>query len=49
MNLQSLNHHPRLTTALQLALLMVIFQAVVQTTPGLPSGPGRPAAVQPSA
>ncbi len=38
MNLQSLNHRPRLATALQLALLILVFQGVVATTPTIPPG-----------
>lgn len=33
MTTQTLNKHPRLVTALQLALLLVVFQGVLGTTP----------------
>lgn len=33
MTTQTLNKHPRLVTALQLALLVVVFQGVIGTTP----------------
>lgn len=47
MNLQSLNERPRLAMALQLALLMLVFQGVIATTPGIPAGPELTVAVRP--
>lgn len=43
MNLQSLNHRPRLATALQLTLLILVFQGVVATTPTILAGNEMPA------
>lgn len=48
MTTQTLNKHPRLVTALQLALLVVVFQGVIGTTPtghlGVDSAAGASAA-----
>lgn len=38
MKLQPLHQRPRLAMALQLALLMLVFQGVVATTPRIPAG-----------
>ncbi len=40
MKLSALNQHPRLAIALQLALLMLVFQGVVATTPSVAGGHG---------
>lgn len=38
MSINSLNRRPRLAIALQLALLVMVFQGVVATTPSAPTG-----------
>ena len=38
MSLNSLNRRPGLAIALQLALLVIVFQGVVATTPSAPAG-----------
>lgn len=40
MKLSALNQHPRLAIALQLVLLMLVFQGVVATTPSVAGGHG---------